>query len=132
MPQENAELAKRFYEAFNREGLDAISDEHFHDYVVVVEPPEMPDAATTQGLEAARAGLARFVDLFEYVGVTIDGVVAKGDRTFTTIDVFATGKSGVETESTRFDIATWRDGRMTRLDLFFTREFADAAFADPE
>ena len=132
MSEENAELAKRFYEAFNREGLNAINVEHLHDDVVVVEPPEMPDAAVTQGLEAARAGLARFVDLFEYVGVTIREVVAKGDRTFTTIDVSATGKSGVATESTRFDVATWREGRMERLDLFFTRELADSAFAERE
>src|SRR5687768_5516333 len=109
MSEENAELARRYYEAFNRVGLDAISTEHFHDDVMVVEPPEMPDAAVTQGLEPARAGLARFVDLFDDVTVTIDEIVEKGEQTLTTISFSATGKgSGVAIDAPRFDIATWR------------------------
>jgi ketosteroid isomerase-like protein len=122
MPQENVELARRYYEAFNRVGLDAISDEHFHDDVVVVEPPEMPDAAVTEGLEPARAGLARFVDLFDDLTVTIDEIVEKGERTLTAISFTATGKgSGAEVDGTRFDLATWRDGRVARLELFFDK-----------
>lgn len=129
MSEENSELARRFYEAFNREGLDAISDEHFHDDVVIAEPRELPDSAETQGLESARAGLAKFVDHFDAVTVTIDEIVAKGGRTLATISVSAAGKgSGVTVDATRFDIATWRDGRMARLDLFFDGEEAEAAF----
>jgi ketosteroid isomerase-like protein len=125
----NAELARRYYDAFNREGLDAISGEHFHDDVVVAEPPEMPDAAVTQGLESARAGLARFVELFDDVTVTVDEVVEKGERTLTTISVSAAGKgSGVALDSVRYDIATWSNGRIARLDLFFTRALAEEAF----
>ena len=129
MSEENAERARRFYEAFNRVGLDAISDEHLHEDVVVVEPPDLPDAAETQGLKAARAGLAKFVDMFDAVTVAVDDVVVKGERTLTRISVTAAGKgSGASVDVVRFDIATWRDGRMARLDLFFDGERAASAF----
>ena len=122
-------MARRFYEAFNREGLDAISVEHFHEDVVIDEPPELPDSAETHGLESARAGLARFVDLFDDVTVTIDEVVAKGERTLTTISFSGAGKgSGAAVDATRFDVATWRDGRIARMDLYFNGEQANVAF----
>lgn len=133
MSEENAELARRFYEAFNREGLDAISDEHFHEDVVIDEPPELPDSAETQGLESARAGLAKFVNHFDDVTVTIDEIVVKGERTLATISVSAAGKeSGVAVDATRFDIATWHDGRIARMNLFFDSEQAEATFESEE
>ena len=129
MSERNAEAARRFYEAFNREGLDAISDRHFHEDVVVVEPSELPDSAQTRGLQAARAGLAKFVDLFDDVVVAVDEILERDERTLTAIRVSAAGKeSGAVVETTRFDLATWSDERVTRIELFFDREAAEAAF----
>jgi ketosteroid isomerase-like protein len=124
----HAECARRFYDALNKRGIEAL-DSFFDSDVVVVEPPDLPDAATTHGLQAARAGLAKFTSLFDELGVTIEEPVVRGDRTFTTIHVVGTGTgSGATVELTRHDVLTWRDAKVVRAELNFDREAALRVF----
>lgn len=125
---ENADRARQGYQAFNRVGLEAINDEFFHTDVVVAEPPELPDSTVTQGLDPARAGLVKFLELFDDVAVTADEIIERGDRTLAAIRFSGTGKgSGVAVDAARFDVATWRDGKISRMEAYLDREPAEKA-----
>ena len=91
----------------------------------------MPDAATTHGIDAARAGLARFTSLFDAFVVTVEEMAQRGDRTFATIRFVGTGTGGgVAIDAIRHDVATWRDGRVVRFEAYFDRDTAVRAYED--
>ena len=93
MSEENVELIRRYYRAWNGGGLDAArafwsDDFQWHD------APGMPDAGVYRGSDAAAA---HFRDLEEILGnmeVHIDGIAPAGDE-FSSVCTYISVRHGV-------------------------------------
>jgi hypothetical protein len=86
MSQENVEIVRAYFSAWNAGGLDA-AREFWSDDLEWQDAPEMPDAASYKGAEAAAA---HFRDLNEVLGsmkVEVDRLLPVGDEVFVSLRV---------------------------------------------
>jgi ketosteroid isomerase-like protein len=63
MSQENVELARRYYEALNAEGLTDATQHLRHPDIEVFDPPNFPDADRYVGEAALRKLIASYLEL---------------------------------------------------------------------
>jgi ketosteroid isomerase-like protein len=126
------ELVRQGFDAFERGDVEAMR-EGSHPDVVIVQPPEVPDAKSYEG----HAGIAEafedwpsqwedfHMDLLEVVDVNDTQVVAIARQRG------RGAHSGIEMD---FDVAylnTFRDGKLARMEMFMSREQALAAASPP-
>jgi ketosteroid isomerase-like protein len=117
MPQENVELVRQGYEAFNAGGLDAI--------VQLLDPniewgtPEQAMEGGYSGHEGVRRFWSDFTDVFERYRFEPEDFIAVGDRVVVPFRFIATAKAtGVEAEERWVNIWTIRDGKAVRLEQY--------------
>jgi ketosteroid isomerase-like protein len=119
---ENAGHVRRFIDAFNRGDLEAAigglaDDSELHEW------PNAPGAQTFRGPEGARAALAGWFEVWEWMKVEIEEIIDLGDRLLVTSHQRAKAReSGIEVEIRSFNVYTYRDGKIVRLELFTERE----------
>jgi ketosteroid isomerase-like protein len=128
MSQENLELARKFHEAFNRDGWEALWREADPE-IEFYEPPEQPGANVFRGLEAVRDGVMRsWHESWVEQRSTAERFVDLGDRVLLLTVEHLRGRDGIEVTQPAANIVTFRDGRIVRFEGFWDRQTAlDAA-----
>jgi ketosteroid isomerase-like protein len=111
MSQENVELVRRGYEAFNRQDFEAWLD-FLDPQVEFQEMVLTPDAATYHGREAVRAWLQKGGEAFTGVEFLIERTIDGGDAVVAAVVVRGRGVGSGAEFSTRIAHASrWRNGR---------------------
>ena len=126
MPEENVEILRKAYDAFNRGDLDALYHE-FHDPEIEWQTSrEDPDAATHRGREGVRRYIGQWLDSFDGLHADVEEYIeAAGGRVFTWTRWTGRGRgSGIDAEWWLATVFTLRDGRVTRAEEFFDRQEA--------
>ena len=127
MSQENVEIVRRAYEAFNRGGIDACISEGLWSPEVVwdVTPTGIPGLGTYRGREEVK----RFFEddwfstfPFEEWEVKLEEVIDAGDRIIGMSRQHGRGAtSGVMAELELAQVSTLRDGLVVRIDNYVDR-----------
>jgi ketosteroid isomerase-like protein len=119
MSAEEVELIRRWTDAFNRRDFDTMLDS-LDPEVELHEWPTAPGAETYRGPEGALRAIDKWFDVWEWMRVEIEDIVEAGnDRVLVTLHQRAKGKgSTIEVEIKSFNVYTFRDGRLFRIELF--------------
>ena len=125
---EQAAAVRQFTDAFNRRDFDSLlaavdPDVELHEW------PAGPDAQIYHGQDEARQAIENWFDAWEWMKVEVEDIVEAGERVLVTLHQRAKGKgSAVEVEIRSFNVYTFRDGKLIRMQLFTEREPALEAF----
>jgi ketosteroid isomerase-like protein len=123
--EESIALVREAFEALKR-GDFAWLEDHCADDLVIVQPPEVPDAKTYEGRHAMEAAMADWpsewedfeMDLVDIVDVSDDVVVS------VTRHHGRGRESGIEMEFEVSYVQYGRDDKLARLEMYFDREAA--------
>jgi ketosteroid isomerase-like protein len=119
---DKAVLVHSFVDAFNRLDIDWVVSE-LDPEVELHEWPTAPDAQTYHGHEGARQAMNSWFESWQWMQVEVLEIVELGGRALITLHQRAKGKgSEVEVEITSFNVYTFKDGRVVRIQLFTERE----------
>ena len=127
MSEENVEVVRRYYAAWNAGGLDAArafwsDDFEWHD------APEMPDGGVYRGADAAAA---HFEDLSEVLGtmeVQVDRALPAGDEVFVVLRVHVDAqRGGLPLDGPIFETVRIGEGKVSRIRLFLDEQAARQA-----
>jgi ketosteroid isomerase-like protein len=126
-------LIRRFVDAFNRMDFDSVRSD-VHPDVELHEWPQARGARTYHGWDAVREGIDGWFEAWEWITVELIDMVEAGERILFSLHQRAKGKgSEIELEITSFNVYTFRDGKLIRMELFIEREPAvEAAGLPPE
>ena len=123
MSEENAEVVRHFYEAYSRGDFES-AVQNLHPEVEVhpaLEPVEQ--VGRSRGAWRGREQVMEFFDdlddTWDQVTVEVeDTVEAGGDRVVATEKWRVRGRNGIEVDTRLFEIYTFRDGLISRVDGF--------------
>jgi ketosteroid isomerase-like protein len=126
MSEENVEIVRRSYEAYERGDLEAVRETV--DPEIVVCRWEL-DAATYHGWEGLLAAISEWVEGFDEFTLTGEEFIdANQHQVLVRIRQSAVGaQSGVPIEADFWHLHTIHDGKATRLDMFPTKAQAREA-----
>ena len=125
MSQENVEVVRRQFEAFER-GLDAVA-EFWHPEI---EWRAVEGAADDVGVIYGQAGLRRYyedwIEIFEQLRAEVQEVIfEEGERVACVIRNSGRARaSGVRTGGRYYVVCTLRDGKIRRIRIFLDRQEA--------
>lgn len=123
MSQQSFDLARRGYEAYNREGPYAIL--RFLDPEIVWGTPEQGTEGLYHGHEGVRKFLADFFEVFEEAQLDPEEFIDAGDRLLVPFRFRAKAKgSGLEIEEHWVHVWTIRGGKAVRLEQYTDRSAA--------
>jgi ketosteroid isomerase-like protein len=127
MESENVMTVRRFVDAFNRgEFAETLGDADPE--IELHEWPTGPDARVFRGHDGVLAAVRGWFETWEWMRIEIADICDLGDRVYFTLRQRAKGKSSqIEVEITSYNVYTFRDGKVIRLELFTEREPALAA-----
>ena len=129
MAQEDVDLVHAGFAALKRGDLDWFDDMTAPD-LTIVQPPEVPDAKTYEGPGAMAAAMADWPSEWEDFQMELTEVVDLGDGVLISVTRHhGRGReSGIEMNFEVFYVHGGRDGKLARLEMYFSREQAlDAA-----
>jgi uncharacterized protein len=125
MSEENMEVARQGYEAYNRDGPYAIIE--FLDPEVEWGTPEQDPymTGTYRGHDGVREFLDQFFELFEEARIEPEEFIEAGDRVVVPFQFTArTRETGIELTERWAHVWTIRRGKATRLDQYTDPEAA--------
>ena len=125
MSEETVELVRLGFDAIERGDL-ALFEEWTTPDLLIVQPPEVPDSKTYEGRAAVAEALEDWpkqwedfrLDLVEIIDVSDDVAVS------VTRHRGRGRESGIEMDFKVFYVHRLRDGKLARMDMFFSREQA--------
>jgi ketosteroid isomerase-like protein len=121
------DFVRRTYEAFDRGDFAAVADRLAPDFELEL-PALYLDASHYRGLEGAAQAWGRWTEDFDDFRWEPGVFLEIGDRVVVSIRERGRGHgSGVEIDHIRHHVLTVRNGRVTRLQIFFERDEALAA-----
>jgi ketosteroid isomerase-like protein len=124
---DNVATVRRFVDAFNRRDFETTLDDADPE-IELREWPNAPGAQVYRGRDGVLEAIANWFETWEWMQVEIGDMSEVGDRVFFTLRQRAKGKSSqIEVEITSYNVYTFRDGKVIRLELFTEREPALAA-----
>jgi ketosteroid isomerase-like protein len=124
MSQENVEIMRRFFGAFERGGLDGVLRE-LHPEIEWTTTGAFIEAATYRGLDEVRGYLGAMLSEFENPLVVPEEFIEAGDQAVTLWRFSGQGKqSGAAVELTLTSVSSLRDGKIVRI-----RNYPDKAEA---
>lgn len=127
MSSDNVAIVRRYIEAFNRRDFDPLIADT-DPAVELSEWPEAPGAQTYRGPEGLRQAFEKWFESWEWMHLDIIELIDAGDHVLVGLDQRARGSgSGVEVEIKSHNVYSFRDGMVTRVQLFIDREPALAA-----
>jgi ketosteroid isomerase-like protein len=116
MSQENVEIVRGTYAAFERGDISAALDDAAPDLVTYRADPE---AATWHGPEGFLQALADWTEGFDHFSAKAEEFIEAGDRVIVRVHQRASGKSsGAPVEADFWFVHTLIEGKVTRLDMF--------------
>ena len=134
MPEaENVASVRRFVDAFNRREMEAAVADLDPD-VELREWPAIPGARSFHGPAGVLEAVTSWFETWEWMQVELEDVRALEDRVLFALHHRAKGRgSGVQVEITSYNVYTFRDGKVTRIELFTEQEPAlEAAGLTPD
>ena len=124
MSEENVEIVRAYYAAWNAGGLDA-ARAFWSDDFEWQDAPEMPDGGSYQGAEAVAA---HFRDLNEVLGtmkVQVDRALPAGDEVFVLLRVHLDApRGGLPMDGLIYETVRIEAGKLARIRLFLDRHEA--------
>src|SRR6476620_392801 len=128
MSQENVEVLRSMYEAFNQ-GENEVALTYLHPEPEMHMSAELPDAASYHGLAEFERGLTGWLDAWESFRYEIDGVTDAGAAVLMEIRLWGIAKgSDIEAERAVFHVWRFQDGKPHRCEVCSHRADAlDAA-----
>lgn len=127
MSNDNVAAVRRYVNAFNRLDLDA-AILGLDPAIELREWPEAPGSQSYHGAEGVRRAFDAWFETWEWMTLEIEEIHAVGDRVLFTLHQRAKGRtSEAEVEIRSYNVYTFRDGLVTRVELFIERENALAA-----
>ena len=116
----------RLWEADRREDAGHL----FAPQIEWFEPPETIGRNIVTGEDAVRASLANWSDQFDALRIETTELREEGDRVLHAMTQFAkAGGSDVEIPAELYMVWWFRDGKAVRMEMYNTREQAEAALA---
>ena len=123
-PESNLDILRRFVEAFNRREIDLIVAD-IHPEAELHEWPEAPGAQSYRGPDGLRRALEVWFEAWEWMQVEITDIQEIDDRILVTLHQRAKGKgSEVEVGVDTYNVYTFENGKVTRVELFLNRDDA--------
>jgi ketosteroid isomerase-like protein len=122
MSQENVEVVRAVFEAWERGGVDAVAE--FWDPEIDWRAAEgaLDDVGVMRSVDAMRAYMNDWLDNFDDVHFEAEELIDAGDQIVAMQRVTARAKgSGVETELRYAVVNTIRDGKVVRGREYWTR-----------
>jgi ketosteroid isomerase-like protein len=124
MSQENMEIVRRAFDAFEREGLDGLM-RYLDPQVEWTTTGAFLEAATYRGHEGVRGYLGAMIDEFDELRNTPEEFIDAGEQVVVTTRASGRGKlSGAPVELTMAAVSLVKDGRIIRIRNY--REKAEA------
>ena len=121
----NVEIVKRGFDAFNRDGVDALLEFVDPDFEVTTPPELASEPDTYRGHEGVRRYFDSFYEAMEEVRWEPRGFHEAGDRVVVEFTLLARGKStGLEVGQDAVMVWELRDRRAIGLELFTTLDEA--------
>jgi ketosteroid isomerase-like protein len=125
MSQENVEIVRSGFELLQQGDLTLFEDWTTPD-LVIVQPPEVPDAKTYKGRAAVAEAWQDWPDQWEDFRLDLIEVVDVSDNVVVS-ETRHRGRgreSGIEMDFRVFYVHRLRDGQLARMEMFFSREQA--------
>jgi ketosteroid isomerase-like protein len=120
--EEHVQLVRRFVDGFNRLDVESLL-ENFDPDVELHEWPTVVGARSYHGVDGVRSALDNWFDVWEWMQVEIVDLIEHEDKVLFTLDQRAKGRgSAAEVEIRSFNVYTFREGKVTRMQLFTERE----------
>ena len=120
MSEANLETMRRQYEVQAREG--GLVPDLFAQDAEWIAAREDPDAATHHGVDAIHAYLGQWFGAFEETEFRVEEMIDGGDKVFSWIVFSGRGPtSGVPVELQQAQVATFRDGKIGRVEEYYDR-----------
>ncbi|MGI8461757.1 MAG: nuclear transport factor 2 family protein [Solirubrobacterales bacterium] len=120
MSEENVDLARRYVETFNSNGLDA-AESLWHPDVELVDPPQLPDADRHSGRPAMRQQVEGYVNLGWDGQFRSPEYFAADDEVVVVWHGKGRSPQGVEIEHTMAQVFLFEDGQVRRVKQFLTK-----------
>jgi ketosteroid isomerase-like protein len=118
----NAATVRRFVDAFNRRDLSSVVSDLDPD-VELDEWQEAPGARTYRGLDGVQAAVDSWFETWDWMQVEIEELREAGDQIFFALHQRAKGSgSGIEVEVRSWNVYSFRDGKVIRIQLFLAPE----------
>jgi ketosteroid isomerase-like protein len=115
MSQENVEIMRRFFDAFERDGLDGVLRQ-LHPEIEWTTTGAFLEAATYRGHEEVRGYLGSMLSEFENPRVVAEELIEAGDQAVTSWRFSGQGKqSGAAVELALTSVSSLRDGKIVRI-----------------
>jgi ketosteroid isomerase-like protein len=125
MSQENAEIARRTLDAFNRRDLDALRSLNDPDVEFDWSVSQGPEAGVYRGIDAVMRFFAAYFDVFAEITVEPECFIEAGDSVVVPNGSRSKGRDGIEvhTRGVAF-LLTVRNGRISRFCLYQDKDQA--------
>jgi ketosteroid isomerase-like protein len=125
MSQENVELVRLGFESLQRGDL-ALFEQWTTPDLLIVQPPEVPDAKIYEGPAAVAEAWQDWPDQWEDFRLDLIEVIDVSDDVVVSVTRHrGRGReSGIEMDFKVFYVHSLRGGKLARLEMFFSREQA--------
>jgi uncharacterized protein len=129
MSQENVEVVRRMYDAWNRRDFDEAVELLAPD-IEWQMPPNLPDAETWRGSDDVARGLETFLESWSELRVEVQELIDAGDRVVALVRYSGQAAlTGLAVEGQVVDATVWtlRDGKATKVQMYAGTDEALAA-----
>ncbi len=123
MSEENVELVRAFYDAWERQDIEYIL-ENCDPEIVIVQPAEVPDAKTYRGHAGVREAFEDWPGQWEGFSAKLVRVIDIDEERLVSVNHQALSARGIDFDQEVAFLHTQRDGKAIRVDMFLTVEQA--------
>jgi uncharacterized protein len=125
MSEENVEIVRRSYEAYDRGGLDAIAEFWHPDINWRAAEGALDDVGLMEGPDALRHYVEQWEDTFETIRAEVEELVDAGDQVVAVVRGIGRMKESEAEVDLRYAIVfSVREGKIAAGREYFTREEA--------
>ena len=124
MSEENVEIVRAAFDAFNRGDRDAALKDMAQDYELDMSRAISPDQRGVYGPDQVRQFWADTVKPFESFRFEAEEFIEAGDQVIVPATAHARGRDGIEVTARSATIYTIRDGAIVRMCMYQTRQDA--------
>jgi ketosteroid isomerase-like protein len=122
MSEENVEMIRTFYDAFNRRDFDVVFDVAHPDFEIRPLPALMAMTGEhVKGYEEAKRFWSSFFEGFEEIQIEPREIIEVGEMVVGDLRWRGRGRNGIEVEQFHADLWTFRDGRVAAVEGFETK-----------